>query len=278
MAAMGTLAAASVILSLAVPLTAQQAPAEPKAKAQPAPAPDTWQSSPASKAEQPVASDGPNEYFSAQLMRTPARTLSPDGFTFGRLQEEVVNEARETRVQIHIKQDLEWSYLRAFLVRVEREGLPWRVRQLRLRARPDSAPWADETPYPKTLHVEQLDFARRQQTGKRADEPTVLAAGTAVLRGLQELARAAALEDIVVGELALTPSTPEAAGNLTVVLWLRGRTAAAQVTQLNAELKKAIAAGASPFAKVESMLGPTPRAGVDGGTTVTLSIALKPAS
>jgi hypothetical protein len=276
-AAMGSLATAAVILSLAIPLTAQQAPPEPKAKAQPSASTDPWQAPAASKVEQQqVATESPNEYFTAQLIRATERTLSPNAFVFRKAQTEVINEARETRLPIQLERDLEWSHLRAFLVRVEREGLPWRVRRLQLRAPADSAPWADETPYPKTLHVEELEFARRQQAGRRAGEPTVLAAGTAVLRALQELARAAAIKDLVIGELTLMPSTPEAAGNLTVVLWLTGRAAAAQITQLNAELKKAIAAGTSPFAKVESMLGPTPRAGVDGGTTVTLSIALKP--
>src|SRR5262249_10512229 len=156
------------------------------------------------------------------------------------------------RFALQVDAELQWQHLRAFLVGVERQGLPWRLRQLRLRAPTDGTASPDEAPFPKTLHVEQLEFARRQQQG--SSDFVELPAGTAVLRGLQELARAGGLKDVVIGELTLTNRTPEAAGRLELVLWLQGKTAAAQVTRLTKEVEKAGTTTASPFARIETML------------------------
>lgn len=249
-------------------LLAQQPPAEGTGKQA---APDPWRAPAATKAEQELAQSGP-EFFDAELMRATARTLPKDGLLFQPVQKADLGEqGRETRLPIQIKPDLPWQHLRALLVGVERDGLPWRLRRLQLRAPEGSAPWVDETPLPKLLRVEQLEFVRRV----RGRDNVPLPAGTAVLRALQEAARAAVIKDVVIGELTLTLSTPEAAGTLQLVLWLKGQTAPAQVTQLTAAIKKASAEVASPFAKVASLLGPLPREGVAGATVITLSVALK---
>ena len=265
-------AAISLLVAGTGPLHAQSKPTETTGKPQSVETADPWQPPAVAGKAELAGDDDPREVLVARFLR--ATSVPRTAFVLGRLRQTPIGDLRESSMEMQIEPDLQWTRLRAFLVGVERGGSSLRLRRLRLRALPGSTPSAEEPPFPKTLHVDQLEWVGRHALG-RAPGPVALPAGTDVLRGLQELARAATIKDLVVGELALTMPTPETPGRLQLVLWLEGKHAAAQLARLTTELKKVADAGGSPFAKVESIQGPTPREGADGDSVVTLTIALK---